>query len=154
YYNRVGTRYFETMGIPLVEGRAIDERDVDGRELAVVINETMARHYWPNRSAIGGILRFGSGPARVVGIARAGKYRRLNEEPRNYMSPAVSQYDRPDMVVLVRTAREPAAALAAVRAEVRGLDPGLPLFDVRTMEEHLRFSLFLPRMISTLLGLF
>jgi macrolide transport system ATP-binding/permease protein len=154
YYNRVGSRYFETMGIPLVAGRALDDRDVDGRELAVVINETMARHYWPNRSALGGIVRFGSGPARVVGIVKDGKYRRLNEEPRNYMYLAVSQYYRPDLVVLVRTKGDPSGALAAVQSQVRALDPALPLFDVRTMEEHLQFSVFLPRMISTLLGLF
>src|SRR5262249_53765390 len=91
YYNRVGAQYFDTMGIPLVEGRAIDERDVEGRELAVVINETMARRYWPNRRAVGAIVRFGAGPARVVGIARDGKYRRLNEEPRNYMYVPVLQ---------------------------------------------------------------
>jgi len=154
YYNRVGSRYFETMGIPIVAGRALDDRDVAGHELAVVINETMARHYWPNRSALGGILRFGSGPARVVGIARDGKYRQLNEEPRNYMYLAVPQYYRPDLVVLVRTAGAPSGALAAVQAQVRALDAGVPLFDVRTMEEHLQFSVFVPRMASTLLGLF
>ena len=83
-----------------------------------------------------------------------GKYRRLNEEPRNYMYLPLSQYYRPDLVVLVRTTGAPSGALAAVQAQVRGLDAAVPLFDVRTMEEHLQFSVFVPRMASTLLGLF
>ena len=66
----------------------------------------------------------------------------------------VAQYYRPDLVVLVRTAGAPSGALAAVQAQVRGLDAAVPLFDVRTMEEHLQFSVFVPRMASTLLGLF
>ena len=60
YYNRVGPRYFETMGVPIVAGRAIDERDLQGRQLAVVVNETMARTFWPGEDAVG--KRFIIGP--------------------------------------------------------------------------------------------
>jgi putative ABC transport system permease protein len=153
-YNRVGPGYFATMGVPIVQGRAIDERDAADRELSVVINETMARRYFAGREAVGGIVHFGSGPARVVGVAKDGKYSRLNEAPQNYMYIPVYQYYRPDVVLLVRTAGEPSGLIRAVQSEVRQLDPNMPLFDVRKVEEHLQLSVFIPRMASTLLALF
>jgi predicted permease len=154
YYNRVAPRYFETMGVPIVRGRALDERDVEGAALAVVVNETMARRYWGARDPIGGRIEFGSGPAVVVGIAKNGKYGQLNEAPRSYMYLSIYQYFRPDVILHVRTAGNPAAVLPAVRVELERLDPNLPMFDVRTVEEHRRMSVFMPRMAGLLLGLF
>ncbi len=154
YYNRVGPRYFETLGIPIVRGRAIDANDVDGKPLSVVINETMAKRYWAGRDPIGSTVRFGAGPATVVGIARDGKYGKLNEAPRNYIYIPVYQFFRPDMQLQVRTAGEPGAALQAIQGEIRKLDANLPLFDVRTVAEHMQLSVFIPKMASTLLGLF
>lgn len=154
YYSRVAPRYFESMGIQLVRGRAIDDRDVEGRPLSVVVNETMAKRYWEGRDPIGSRLTFGSGPAIVVGIAKDGKYSTLNEAPRNYMYLPVYQSFRPDMILQIRTSGNPATALPAVQSELKRLDPNLPLFDVRTVEEHMQLSTFIPRMASTLLGLF
>jgi putative ABC transport system permease protein len=154
YYNRVGPRYFETMGIPIVRGRAIDERDVAGTPLAVVINETMARRYWSGRDPIGGRVDFGGGPAVVVGVARDGKYSRLNEEPRSYTYLSLYQNFRPDALLQVRTTGDPGRVAGAIQRELKALDPSLPLFDLRTVEEHLQLSVFIPRMASTMLGLF
>jgi predicted permease len=154
YYNRVGPGYFETMEIPLAAGRPIDERDLDGRRLSVVINETMARKYWAGQSPLGRTVRFGSGPATVVGVARDGKYGQLNEKPRNYMYVPLAQYFRHDALLIVRTSGEPAPIVPALHAEVKRIDPNLPLFDVRTVGEHMKLSVFIPRMASTLLGLF
>jgi putative ABC transport system permease protein len=79
YYNRIGPNYFDAMGINLVEGRGIIPRDTQDQPLVVVINETMAERYFRGRSAIGGKIRFGRGPATVVGVARSGKHSALNE---------------------------------------------------------------------------
>jgi putative ABC transport system permease protein len=154
YYNRVGPRYFETMGIPIVRGRAIDDRDVAGKPIALVVNETMARRYWPGRDPIGSRVDFGSGPAVVIGVARDGKYSRLNEEPRSYTYIALYQYFRPDALVEVRTSGDPTRVLPAIQREIRSLDPALPLFDIRTIEEHMQLSVFIPKMAGTMLGLF
>lgn len=154
YYNRVAPRYFETLGIPIVRGRAIDADDVEGKPLSIVINETMAKRYWPGTDPIGRTMRFGAGPATIVGIAKDGKYGRLNEAPRNYVYIPLYQYFRPDMQLQVRTAGDPAAALSAIQAEIKRLDPNLPLFDARTVEEHMQLSVLIPKMASTLLGLF
>jgi predicted permease len=155
YYNRVGPLYFDTMGISIVQGRAIDARDVDGRERVAVINETMARRYWAGRDPVGGLVEFGNGPTRIVGVARDGKYSRYNEPAKNYMYLPAFQYYRPDVALIVKAADgDPASLLPAVQREIRALDANLPLFDVRTLDEHLQFSLFIPRMASQLLGLF
>ena len=154
YYNRVAPRYFETLGIPIVRGRAIDDTDVEGKPLAIVINETMARKYWAGTDPIGRTVKFGEGPATVVGIAKDGKYGKLNEAPRNYIYIPEYQYFRPDMQLQVRTSGDPGAALPAIQAEIRRLDPNLPLFDARTVEEHMQLSVFIPKMASSLLGFF
>jgi predicted permease len=154
YYNRVGPNYFDAMGIDLMQGRGITARDTRDQPLVVVINETMAERYFRGRSAIGGTIRFGRGPATVVGVARSGKYSALNEAPRNYMYLSVFQVYRPDLVLHVRTVTDPLGVFPAVQREIRALDPALPLFDVRTLEEHRRLSVFIPKMAGTLLGLF
>ncbi|HVL67781.1 MAG TPA: ABC transporter permease [Vicinamibacterales bacterium] len=154
YYNRVGDRYFETMGIDILAGRALDERDDAGRPLAVVVNETMARRYWANQDPVGRRIDFGSGPAVVVGVARDGKYRQLTEAPRNYMYVSLAQVFRHDALLIVRTSGDPAAVVPSLHAAVRELDPDLPLFDVRTIAEHLELSVFLPRIAGSILAIF
>ena len=154
-YNVVGPDYFETMGITIVRGRSIVARDAAGQPPVVVINETMARRYWIGRDPVGATVRFDGHAATVVGIARDGKYQRLNESARDYIYFPVLQSFRPDMVLHVRTdAADPSLVLPAVQAAVRSLDPNMPLFDVRTLEEHMRISTFVPRMAAAMLGVF
>ena len=148
-YNRVGPDYFETMGIPLVQGRAIDERDVAGREVSLVINETMARRYCGGRDPVGGVIRFGSGPAHSSVSPRMASMRAERAATELHV-PAAFQYYRPDLALIVKTAGDPASVVPLPRRD-RELDPNLPLFDVRTIEEHLQISLFIPRMASIML---
>ena len=154
YYTRVGPDYFDTLGVPIVQGRGITSQDTGKQPLVAVINETMARRYFKGGNPIGGVLRFGSGPVTIVGVAKDGKYQQLTEAPRGYLYLPVLQNYRPDSLVLVRTAGDPASVLGAVQREIRALDPNLPLFDVRTIAEHREISMFIPKMASTLLGLF
>jgi predicted permease len=154
YYNRVGPEYFETMGVEIVSGRGITKRDVKGQPLVVVVNETMARRYWNGHDPIGRTIRFGGGPATIVGVARDGRYSKLDESPRNYMYVPVLQWWRPDMILHVRTDVAPAAVVQGVQAEVKRLDANVPLFDIRTLDEHLELSVFIPRLAGWLLGVF
>jgi macrolide transport system ATP-binding/permease protein len=154
YYNRVGPGYFETMGIRVVSGRPLDERDLPGRPLAVVVNETMAKRYWGGRDPLGQTLEYGAGTATVVGIAADGKYGQLNEAPRNYLYVSLAQNFRHDGLVIVRTSAAPSEVMATVHAEVKRLDPNLPLFDVRFVSEHMQLSVFIPRLATYILGVF
>jgi predicted permease len=155
YYSMVAPGYFETLGIPLAGGRGIESRDTREAPLAVVINETMAKRYWKDGDAVGRRLDYGGGRwATVVGIARDGKYNAINEPPGNYLYIPLYQAFRPDVTLMVRTASEPGAVFPSVQRAVRALNPNLPLFDVITIEEHLRTSVFIPRLAAMLLGLF
>jgi predicted permease len=152
-YNIAGPRYFETMRIPLVSGREFTSEDADGATPALIVNETMARRYWPGRDALGGRVRIGKQDHVVVGIARDIKYGQLNEAPVPYMFLALDQNFTSQAVLHVRSAVAPAVVLSAIRDAVRTLDPNLPLFDARTAEEHMRTAVFAQRMGANLLGL-
>jgi predicted permease len=154
YYASVGAGYFDAIQMPLKEGRDFDARETPEAPLAVVVNETMARRYWPGRSALGGRVKVGDRWAEVVGVAGDAKYGSVSEPPRAFMYLPVHQAYRPNMRLVVRTAGSPDALVGAVRQALQRIDPNLPLFDVQTIEQHLAFAFFLFEMAATLLGVF
>jgi predicted permease len=154
-YETVGPHYFTTMRIRLAHGRDVDERDRKGTQRVVVINETMAQRYWLGGDALGGRLRMGGGEwLTIVGIAKDVKNRSLSEAPQPFFYLPLLQDYRSDMILVARTALEPDTMLHAVEGEVAALDPEVPVFDGRTMQEHIGVSLFRQRMAATLLSLF
>jgi predicted lysophospholipase L1 biosynthesis ABC-type transport system permease subunit len=107
-----------------------------------VINATAAKRLWPGQSALGKRLRFTpSGPLReVVGVARDGKYVMLAEEPRPFVYvPLTQEYGSP-ITVHLRAAGETAGLAGALRQLLREMDPDLPIYNVRTMEQHISNS--------------
>jgi macrolide transport system ATP-binding/permease protein len=154
FYNQVSDGFFETLGITLVEGRGFTRADGPESPRVMVISETMARRYWPTRSAIGGRVRQGGEWATVIGVARDGKYGSMSEDPRPFMYLPLTQVYRGDVRVIVRTAGAPGPVTAPLRAAVARVDPALPLFEVTTIEEHVAFSFFLFDLLATLLGVF
>jgi predicted permease len=153
WYSRVGSDFLRTMGIGLVEGRDIAERDTPEMPEIAVANETLARRYFAGRSAIGGRVRIGSRVVQIVGIARDGKYSQITESPRPFLYVPAAQWYRPDAVLIVRAAN-PAAVPRQLHDVVRALDGNVPLFDVRTIAQHLEIASFMQRMVATLLAAF
>ena len=153
-YETVGPHYFQTMRIPMVTGRDIDERDNERAPLVVVVNETMAHRYWPNGSALGRRLKLTNDWLEVVGVAEDVKNRSLSESPRPFLYVPLFQDYRSNMILVARTAIDRGDAFHAVRAEVAALDKRIPIFDVETFEEHIGVSLFLQRMAARLLSIF
>jgi predicted permease len=151
-YNIVGPRYFETMRIPLASGREFGPQDTRDGAPAIVINETMARRYWPGREALGGRVRIGKSDHEVIGIARDIKYTSLAERPQPHMYLPLEQNFTSGVVLHVRSAGAPATLLSSLRDVMRGLDPNLPIYDARTVEEHLGTAVFAQRMGANLLG--
>jgi predicted permease len=157
--NFVGPKHFETLQAPLVEGRDFTWRDDANAPGVIIINETMAKRYWPNESALGKRLRVGDekSPWReVVAVAKDGKYRSLGENPKPYMYLPVLQSYRPELILVVRTAGDPLALVGAVRSQVQALDPRLPIYDIKTMKEHMTYALWAIQMgasLSTAFGL-
>jgi putative ABC transport system permease protein len=159
YFWRVTPDYFKTMGIALRRGRALQTSDDANAPPVVVINETMARSFWPNESPLGKRIRlFGvtlkEPMAEIVGVVRDVSLHQLNEEtqPEAYYSQA--QGPARTMSLVVRTAAEPMALAMAVRREAQALDNAAPLFGVSTAEQTLGKTVAQPRFNLILLGLF
>lgn len=153
-YETVGPRYFQTMRIPLVHGRDFDERDHEGARGVVVVNETMARRYWPGGGALGSRIKLTKDWLEIVGIAKDVKNRNLSEAPQPFLYLPLLQDYRSNMILVARTATEPETMFDDMQAEVAALAPEMPIFDPKTFEDHIGVSLFLQRMAATLLSIF
>jgi predicted permease len=154
-YEVVAPRYFQTMRIPLIEGREFSETDQAQSSPSVIINENMARRYWAGRSAVGGRLRDGSGKWRtVVGVARDVKYFGPTEPDRPWIYYPLAQYYSPQMSVVARTTGDPWQAHTGVRSQVRAMDGTLPVFDEKTLVTHSGVALFLDRLAVVFLSAF
>jgi predicted permease len=154
YYNRVGSDYLKTMGIQLLAGREFTELDTTDRPNVAIVNETLVRRYFAGRDPIGGRIRVGPRTMEVVGIARDGKYSNITETPRAYMYLPVQQWYRGDAVLIVKTAGEPGTLVPQLHQVFRSLDANVPLFDIRTIAEHLEIAVFVQRMVASLLTAF
>jgi predicted permease len=143
--NAVDPSYFHTLGVTLLRGRGFDDQDDASSPRVAVVNQTLAGRLWPNDDALGKQFRWGpeDEPIEVVGIAANGKYVMLGEAPRAYVYlPAAQSYSSlVTLHVRVDTA-DPLAMTPPVREVFRGLDPNLPVYNVITMDEHLRGSAF------------
>jgi predicted permease len=148
--------YFETMGMPLVAGRGLTDRDNQAAPRVVVINETAARKYFPNENPIG--QHFGSSPEQsgqleIVGILRDAKYDRVRDAvPPTMYVPHLQ--GRPSTVFHVRTAANPAAVVASIRETMRQIDSNLPLMELQTQTELLDKNLTQERVFAQAYAMF
>jgi putative ABC transport system permease protein len=154
--NQVGPGYFETVGIPVVRGRALTDLDREGAPMAAVVNETMARTLWPGQEALGKRFRcFGeSWIIEVVGVARDAKYFTIGEDPQPFFYLSLLQHPSAAVTLHVRTAGDPGALVGTVRAQVQSLDARMPITNVQTVRQLFDQALWAPRMVATLLGVF
>jgi len=150
--NSVSEGYFETLGIPILRGRAIDARDGQGAEPVVVINETMARRFWGSREALDQAVTISGSRHRVIGIARDAKSGQLDEQPAAFFYRPLAQVYAPFTTLIVKSAGDPQAMLGAVVGEVQTLDPNLPLHDVKTLPEHMKLSQYPATIIAFVVG--
>lgn len=143
-YTIVGPRFLETIGGKLVRGRSLDATDNERSRLVGMINETMARKLWPGDDAMGKRFRFGRNGdwIEVVGIVSDGKYVMLGEEPRAYFYLPLAQRYRSPITLMVRSPSDPLSLVGPVQGILRNLDPHLPVFNTRTMDAHVRDSVF------------
>jgi predicted permease len=148
--------YLRVMGIPLIKGRDFDERDIKGAPEVIIVNEELARRFWPDEDPIGKrIQRGGKGPWRkVVGVVRDDKEFSLENEPPITLFHPVEQFTIGSRYFVARTSSDPAPMIAAVTEEIRALDPELPAYDVSTMEQRVHDTLARRRFAMFLLGVF
>jgi predicted permease len=180
--NRVSGQYFETAGIKIVAGRAINDSDTANRQKVAVINQTVARKFFPKGDAIGRSLKIDiddvKGPWQIVGIARdtkAGDPRNTDPlrmtyiplaqidpfNPVDPLSPATTMpaapeenQDRVANLILLRTTGDPANTIADLRAVVTSIDPNLPLTKITTIRDQVDDFISHDQLVSTLTTLF
>jgi ABC-type antimicrobial peptide transport system permease subunit len=152
--NFVSSDYFATLGIPMVEGRPLDERDRKGTEGVVVVNETMARKFWGGESALDRIVRVNGNSMRVVGVAQDGKYFQLAEVPQPFFYLSLHQAHLPFASLLVKTKGDPAALLPTVVRELEQLDPRLPITDAKSLTQQLEVQYYPSRLLALAVGAF
>ncbi|MGH9937602.1 MAG: ABC transporter permease, partial [Blastocatellia bacterium] len=163
-YAVVGTRYFETIGAPLVAGREFAEQDTSnsqGGQHVVVVNEAFVSRFFPGlkspAEAIGKRYtddRAGKTWCQIIGVAKTGKYWTIGEAPSPFVWFALSQSPRAGVSLVAQTEGDPAGLINAARGEIKRLDASLPVTNVRTMAEHLGASLAPARGAAAVLGSF
>lgn len=157
----VGTEHFNTLGIPLLRGRALSEDDRAGRPRVAVINETAAERLWPGEDPIGKRVRFGSGGGfaspdsltEIVGIVGDVLYAAPGEPVGADFYTSYLQFTWPYTTVIVRAASDPVALVPALRRAVADVQPNLPIYDVRTMRERAGEVLSGERFATAALGI-
>ncbi len=157
FYQTAGPRFFETLGARLVEGRFLDDRDGEGAPQTVVINQTMARTYWPNQSAIGKRIRpvFRDPWRTVVGVVGDIKNGGMEKRAGAEIFLPYRQTGAPrTMYVLIRTQGDPMRLLGPARSVLAQLDSSLPIAQARTLDEVVRLAQARPRFLTLLLTLF
>jgi predicted permease len=139
----------------LLRGRPLSDLDQPNTPIAVVVNETMAKRFWPEQDAIGRRFKFFGQDffTQVVGIAKDSKYNFIGEEPTPFIYQATTQVYQPQLSLFVKAPR-PQAVLGTVRGEVQQLDRNLPLTGVFTLQEIFDQALWAPRMAASLLAVF
>lgn len=154
--NTIDLNYFSTLGISFVAGRDFTQNDRDISTPVAIVNDTMATEYWPGQDAIGKRLQLPQGKQflQVVGVVKTTNYQSLGEAPQACIYIPLRQNYSDSMILYVKTDREPSTSLAAVQNEIRGLDPALPLEDVRTGMKVIDQALWGAKIGVGLLGVF
>jgi len=155
-YNKVGAGFFSTMGLPLVGGRAFGHQDTENSPKVAVINETMARRFFPNESPLGRRFRLGGPDAKpgndkiVIGIVKDAKYMALKERPWPAAYLPYSQKVGYLWNFEVRYSGNVRSTVSAVRQAIREVEPRLPVSDVGTLAEHVDRSVVDQRLTAQL----
>jgi predicted permease len=159
YFNVVGNDFFPTLGIPIVAGRGFGPQDTASSLKVAVINQALAKHRFPNQNPLGKLFRTsdeedGLGKQiwyRIVGICADNTYASLRDEPPpQFFLPFVQQKEVGGMTYQLRTPLAPSAVAPLLRRTVQGVDPDLPVTDLRTQREQINSTLQMERTLAAL----
>jgi predicted permease len=160
FYNAVTPGYFAALGIPMVAGRDFNAADRGSSNRVGIVNQSFARRYFGDRSPLGRHFGFGGDPGartdiEIVGVVKDAIYRDMREViPRQVFVDSEQERRVLAMTAYVRTRLDSRRMEAAIRAAVRELDSRLPVYEMRTLEAQLDFSLAIERMVAFLAAVF
>jgi predicted permease len=145
--------YFRTMETRLLQGRDFTAQDDAPSPPVAIVNETFARRFWPGENPLGKRFNFTTGKwIEIVGVAQNGKYSSLAEQHTPFVFLPLAQNYESKVTLIARGAGDPRLLTATIRREINGLDGNLPLYDARTMLEHMDLPLAPARAVATALG--
>ena len=154
---RVTGAYFDAMGIAVVDGRVFDDTDRDATAPVAIMSRAAAERYWPNESAVGKTIlpnQDGTGAITIIGVVGNAKIWSLSEAPFPYLYLPVSQAAAPTTYTIVATGNTSPGELAGlIRTEALSVDNRVFMTEVGTMDDHLGYAYFLPRMAAVVLSL-
>ncbi len=155
-YTLVWPNYFAFMETPFLRGRSFSGHETASGPGYVVINETMARQFWPDQDPVGRrftVQRGNNGrDCEIIGVVRDGKYVSLKEASYPYMYLPLAQWDSAEMTLLVHTSSDPHALAGAIQRELRRLSPSLPEPEISTLDEQLEQARSDERISASLTG--
>ncbi|HSE19718.1 MAG TPA: ABC transporter permease [Pyrinomonadaceae bacterium] len=153
----VSSDYFKTLEIPFVLGRDFDDRDRTGAPKAVIINEKMAKHYFGSTgNAIGKRIGLDDLPdMTIVGVVKDAQYVKLRQTLRHHFyTPTTQESTLTNLTLHVKTSSDPNAVAAQLRAQLKALDPHLPLYNIKTLSTEIDESLIQERLVTWLTAAF
>jgi predicted permease len=139
--------FFDAAGVTLLRGRLFSVTDVAKAPHVAIINEEMAKKFWPGQDAVGRTFRTDSGAIRVVGVIRTTKIRSLGEQPRPYLLQPYKQLGDLDLMLVARTRGDADRAAVQMVGALRSLDPSLMIIQAKTMERHIA-AMILPAQLG------
>src|SRR5262249_14240527 len=153
---RASPDFFRTLGIRVLQGREVEDRDTLHAPSVAVVNEAFARQVFRTTDVLGRRFRYGwSGTwTEVVGVVEDGKYLMLNESPRPAVFEAIAQHYSSTVILSVRSSLPSDEVAKSMRAAIARLDPRLPLYETQSLESMLAFVLVPSRVASVALGAF
>ncbi len=173
-YDVVAPGFFRTIGATTLRGREFGPQDIETSLPVCVVNEALAKKYWPGQDMLGKHIvvpdfraftlggysvgveasKIQSISREVIGVVHDSKYRAIAEAPRPMAFWPLFQYYEGKVTLCVRSTLSPAALLPAIQGEVQSLEPDLPLFNIRTLEQQKSDSLYVQRMLASMLTAF
>ncbi len=153
-YRMVNANFFKTMGIPILQGRDFTEREIVGSDRVIIINETMAKRFWPNESPLGHRIKLNRFEPwdEIIGVVGDVKTTDLDGEIQPTVYWPRHSWGGVSNDIVIRTTVEPASVAQAVMSKIHELDPDAAISDVKTMEDVLWRSIARPRFNTLLLA--
>jgi predicted permease len=153
-FSAADSGYLGAIGLPVVRGRGITAADGPNAPKVAVVNEAMARQFWPGKDAIGQTFSTDSSTYRVVGVTRTAKVRSLGEDPRPFIITSYAQEFSANAMLVARTNGDADRTATQMLAALREVDPGLMAIQVKTMARHLATMLLPARLGAMAFTLF
>jgi predicted permease len=155
-YDAISPAYFSAIGVPLVAGREFNFGDTGTRSKVAIVNETLVKRFFPKGNAVGSRFTFGSGNAvkpdiQIVGVVKDNKQDHVRSEMAPYIFLPYAQREKlSGMTFYARTQQDPLLIADELRHTVRGLDPKLPVYDLKTFQRVVDEDLLAERLIAGL----